>query len=967
MSDHEKIMLFKIASEINLGRDAVVQFLQQKGFVIENKPTALLSYDMVEAIYDKFKREKKAAEKQREKVEKLKASRKPADVKKPTSAESVKPTEHEELPFTEPVPEVQPEVIIQHEEPVAEPAPVIAEVIIETPPQPVVAESIEIAEPISIPEPVPVPEPPPSVEQPVPTVEDVVGAIKPEQLAEIIKERTVSLVHEVVTVIPEGTEEEDDEADDVIEKSADGTPLTTEESAQAKKNRKRKKRKKIIEVEYEIGQAPKLKGLTIVGKINLDAEKEERMRRAAARIKAAETPAEIAEKARIEKHKKKGPVKPIPKEVPKEKPLDKKKRKKKSVRDSISNEDVDRAIRATLSGGDTGAAARSKLKQRKRIEREEKETKLTEEKDREANILQLSEFVTTSDLAGLMNTSANEIILKCMSLGLMVSINQRLDKDTIVLIADDYGMEVEFLDEKAVQYIDDYEEDPADLKPRSPIVTIMGHVDHGKTSLLDFIRKANVVAGEAGGITQHIGAYRVLLHDNKSITFLDTPGHEAFTAMRARGALVTDIVVLVVAADDSVMPQTIEAISHAQAANVPIVVAINKIDKPDSKPDRIKQQLADHGVLIEEWGGKNQTVEISAKFGNNVDMLLEKILLEAEVLELKANPDRKARGTVIEAKMDKGLGNLSTIIVQKGTLRNGDSLVVGSVSGRVRAMFDERGNRVNEAGPSIPVRLIGLEGLPEAGDIFVVAGSEQEARAIATQRKQLRREQDFRQVRHLTLDDISKQISLGGIKDLNLIIKGDVSGSVEALSDSLQKLSRDEARVCILHKGVGSISESDVMLAMASGAVIIGFQVSMTNNARKLIDKEGVDVRLYSIIYDCINEIKLALEGLLSPDVQENVTATIEVRKVFKISKLGVIAGCYVLSGKINRNDRVRLLRDGIPVYNGTLNSLKRNKDDAKEVDTNFECGIMLNGYNDTEIGDIIEAYKIVEVKRTFA
>jgi len=957
MSDYEKIRLFKIASEINIGRDAIVQFLQQKGFNLENKPTALLTEDMVEAIYDKFKREKKAAEKQREKVEKLKALRKPIEIKK--SPEFEKEEEKpEELPFEDrkPVMPVETESLL--ESPVPE-----LEILEE--PLPEVIQKPEIISEIS-----------------EPVVTKPLEEVKPteiETLSEVIMEqKTITVPVESVIpqskIIEEVLKEIDEKLEDISELGTESLTIDGSEIAPAKKSKKRKKRKKVIEVEYEIGETPKLKGLTIVGKINLDAGKEIKLKLKDKKVKVLDNEEEDEEfigiKSKVSKLKKKSKVKGKAevKDVTKEKITDKKKRKKKSVREMITEEDVDKAIRETMSGmGESTGAARSRLRQRKRLEREEKEMKIAEEKEREANVLQLSEFVTTSDLAGLMNVNANEIILKCMGLGLMVSINQRLDKDTIIVIADDYGMQVEFLDEKAIQYIDDFDDPQECLKPRSPIVTIMGHVDHGKTSLLDFIRKANVVAGEAGGITQHIGAYRVALHNDKSITFLDTPGHEAFTAMRARGALVTDIVVLVVAADDSVMPQTIEAISHAQAANVPIIVAINKIDKPDSKPDRIKQQLADHGVLVEDWGGKNQSVEISAKFGQNVELLLEKILLEAEILELKANSERRARGSVIEAKMDKGLGNLSTIIVQKGTLKTGDSLVVGSVSGRVRAMFDERGNKLNTAGPSIPVRIIGLEGLPEAGDIFVVAGSEQEARAIASQRKQLRREQDFRQLKHVTLDDISKQISLGGIKELNLIIKGDVSGSVEALSDSLQKLSRDEVRVVILHKGVGSISESDVMLAVASGAVIIGFQVSMTNNARKLIDKEGVDVRLYSIIYDCINEVKLALEGLLSPDVKEDVTSTIEVRKVFKISKQGVIAGCYVTSGKVSRNDRVRVLRDGIPVYNGSIHSLKRNKDDVKDVETGYECGIMLSSFNEVEPGDIIEGYKIVETKRTFS
>ncbi len=634
----------------------------------------------------------------------------------------------------------------------------------------------------------------------------------------------------------------------------------------------------------------------------------------------------------------------------------------------ISQDDVNKAIKETLSEMDHSSSAvnRAKIKQRRKAEREEKVAKLQEETDKEANILELTEFVTTSDLANLMGIGVNEIIMKCMQLGLMVTINQRLDKDTIVLIAVDYGYEVKFHDEKSLQFVDENDDDEDDtLLPRSPIVTIMGHVDHGKTSLLDQIRSANVVAGEAGGITQHIGAYKVRLDDGRSVTFLDTPGHEAFTAMRARGAQVTDIVVLIVAADDSVMPQTIEAISHAKAAEVPIVVAINKIDKPDAQPDRIRQQLSDYGVLVEDWGGKYQVAEISAKHGKNIETLLEKLLLESEMLDLKANPDRLARGAVVEANMEKGLGATATIIVQKGTLRVGDPFVSGVYSGRVRALLDERGNKMEAAGPSDPVMVIGYDGLPEAGDSFITTKTDSEARNIANERKQLKREQELRQVRHVTLDEISAQISIGGVKDLNLVIKGDVSGSVEAISDSLLRLSTEEVRVNILHKGVGSITENDVMLSAASHAIIIGFNATSTGKARRIAETESVEIRNYNIIYDCINDVQMALEGLLSPDVHEEIVAEIEVRQTFKISKLGVIAGCYVQSGKIHRNDRVRILRDGFEVFKGTIHSLKREKDDVREVDQKYECGIQLYNFNDVQEGDIIQAFKEVEVKRT--
>ena len=563
-----------------------------------------------------------------------------------------------------------------------------------------------------------------------------------------------------------------------------------------------------------------------------------------------------------------------------------------------------------------------------------------------------------------MRVTVAEVIQKCMGLGIMVSINQRLEKDTIQLVADEFGFQVAFESEFTSDVLADIEDDEEMLRQRPPVVTIMGHVDHGKTSLLDYIRNANVVAGEAGGITQHIGAYEVTLADGKQITFLDTPGHEAFTAMRARGAQVTDIVVLVVAADDNVMPQTVEAISHAQAASVPIVIAINKIDKQEANVDRIKQQLAEKGVLVEEWGGKYQAVPISAKTGLNVDQLLERILLEAEVMDLKANPDRLARGVVVESELDKGKGIVATVLVQKGTLRIGDSFICGIWSGRARAMFDERVRRVEVAKPSQPVQLIGFDGIPQAGDDLVVLESEREAREISIKRQQLKREQDFRQRRTITLDDISKQIKEGQVKDLPIIVKGDVDGSVEALSDSLMKLSTGEVKVVVIHKGVGGISESDVLLAAASRAVIIGFHVRPNLNARRLSESEEVDIRLYNIIYDAINEVKSALEGMLAPSLTEQVLATVEVRDVFKISKVGTIAGCYVQDGKIVRNNKVRLVRDGLIVFDGTIASLKRFKEDVREVEQGFECGLGLEGFNDIKVGDTVEAYTIVETKR---
>jgi translation initiation factor IF-2 len=642
-----------------------------------------------------------------------------------------------------------------------------------------------------------------------------------------------------------------------------------------------------------------------------------------------------------------------------------KKKRKKGKREQVSADDVNRAIRRTLAGSDDSVAMRSKIRQKRRAERAEQEERDAELRELEDSILRVTEFITVAELANIMGVGTNEVIVKCMGLGLMVSINQRLEKDTITLIADDYGFSVEFEDAFAEEEFEDEEDDEDTLVARAPIVTVMGHVDHGKTSLLDYIRSASVVTGESGGITQHIGAYSVKMPDSRFITFLDTPGHQAFTAMRARGAQVTDLVVLVVAADDNVMPQTIEAISHARAAEVPMVVAINKIDKPEANPDRIRQQLADQNVLVEEWGGKFQSVEISAKKGLNMESLLEKILLEAELLNLRANPDRAARGTVVESKVDKGKGPVATIIVQKGTLKVGDPFICGVYAGRVRAMLDEKGERIEEAIPSTPVQLLGLDGVPQAGDGLTVMRSESEAKELANQRQQIKREQDFKQVRHVTLDDLAQSIQVGGTRELKIILKGDTDGSVEALADSLQKLATPEVSVSIIFRAVGAVSESDVMLAAASDAVIVAFHVRPPAQIAKLAENEGVEIRQYQIIYDCINDVKLALEGMLRPEVKEEVAGAAEIREVFRISKLGNIAGCYMLEGKINRNDTVRVIRDGFEVYtNGKLASLKRIKDDVREVDAGFECGIAIDGFNDIKVGDIIEAVRRTEVKR---
>ncbi len=647
-------------------------------------------------------------------------------------------------------------------------------------------------------------------------------------------------------------------------------------------------------------------------------------------------------------------------------------RQKKTVpgatppRTEMTEPQIQNQVRDTLSrlsGG--GKSKSSKFRKAKREAIAQRTEEELIRKAEQSSTLRLTEFVTVSELAQMMNRQPTEIIQACMSLGIFASINQRLDAETISVIAGEFGYAVEFVTSEVSEGITEEQDAPEDLRPRPPVVTVMGHVDHGKTSLLDFIRNANVVAGEAGGITQHIGAYSVQLPSARRITFLDTPGHEAFTAMRARGAQVTDAAIIVVAADDSVMPQTREAISHAQAAGVPMIFAINKVDKPDADPNRIREQLANMNILVEEWGGKFQSQEISAKKGLNIDGLLEKVLLETDILDLKANPSKNAVGTVIESALDKGRGYVATVLVQSGTLRIGDAILAGMTSGRVKAMFNERGLKVEEAGPSTPVSILGFEGAPNAGDKFLVMDDEREARNIAGKRQQLQREQSVRTKKHLTIEEIGRRIALGEFKELNLIVKGDVDGSVEALTDSLQKLSTEKIQVRIIHKGVGQISESDVLLASASDAIIIGFQVRPSASARKLAEKEEIQIKLYSIIYKAIEEVKEAMEGLLSAKIEEQITATVEIREVFRISKVGTVAGCYVTDGKITRQHKIRLIRDGIVIYSGNLGSLKRFKDDVKEVAKGFECGLNIDKYNDIKVGDIIEAYEEVEVKQT--
>lgn len=641
-------------------------------------------------------------------------------------------------------------------------------------------------------------------------------------------------------------------------------------------------------------------------------------------------------------------------------------RRSQLVKEEPSAEEVQKQVRETLEKlqGKSSKGKGAKYRRDKRDQHREQTEKDLQQQEAESKILKVTEFVTASEVATMMDVSVTQIISACMSLGMMVTMNQRLDAETLSIVADEFGYEVEFVTADIEESIQEVEDKPEDLLPRAPIVTVMGHVDHGKTSLLDYIREENVIAGESGGITQHIGAYGVQLENGQKIAFLDTPGHEAFTAMRARGAQVTDIAIIVAAADDDIMPQTKEAISHAQAAGVPIVFAINKIDKPDANPEKIKEGLAQMNLLVEDWGGKIQSHDISAKFGTGVKELLEKVLLEAELLELKANPKKPASGTVVEAFLDKGRGYVSTILVQAGTLRVGDYVLAGKNSGKVKAMHDERGHDVQEAGPSTPVSILGLDGAPQAGDKFNVFDDEREAKQIAAKRTQLQREQSVRTQRHITLDEIGRRIALGDFKELNVILKGDVDGSVEALTDSFQKLSTEEIQVNIIHKGVGAITESDVLLASASDAIIIGFNVRPMGNARQIADKEEIDIRMYSIIYDAINDLKDAMEGMLSPVFKEEITGSAEIRETFKISKIGTIAGCMVTDGKIYRNSGIRLIREGVVIYTGELASLKRFKDDVKEVSKGYDCGMQIKNYNDIFEGDVLEAFQEVAVKK---
>ncbi|HSG67632.1 MAG TPA: translation initiation factor IF-2, partial [Bacteroidales bacterium] len=929
--------LSKAAREFNVGIHTIVDFLAKKGIEVEEKPTTKLSPDAYELLLQEFSNEK-AVKEESKKMEidtSLHTSISIDDISKAKPKEDFEPEPDIIIKRTS-ISDIKPKEPVAKAEPKKEEKPPI----------------VEKAETVKEPE----------------KVEPKGSAIK---VLDKIDLDSINLKTRPTKKTKEEKDKEAEEKQKEVEKKAKAVKeKEAEEAAKAEEAKAAKEKEaeaKVIEETKEPEpekdnfiktRVDKLSGPKILDKIDL----QEFERKPVASSKDDKV-SQKKKRKRIEtpKHVSGGGKKGDDKRL-------KGRKKKDTPKPELSEEEIQKQIRETLarlapSGKSKGAKHRRQKRAAISQHFEEEQRKI----EAQQQVLKLTEFVTVNELASMMNVTATQVISACMTLGLFVSINQRLDAETLNLVAEEFGYDVEFVSVEVQEAIDSFEtaeDEEGELLPRSPIVTVMGHVDHGKTKLLDYIRKANVVAGEAGGITQHIGAYEVMLENGKSITFLDTPGHEAFTAMRARGAKVTDVAIIIIAADDDVMPQTKEAINHAQAAGVPIVFAINKIDKPNANPDKIKQQLSELNILVEDWGGKYQSQDISAKEGVNVIELLEKVLLEAEMLDLKANHTRSAVGTVIESSLDKGRGYVTNVLVQAGTLHVGDVVLSGAHYGKVKAMYNERNQLVKEAGPSSPVLLLGLNGAPQAGDGFNVLKDEREAKSIANKREQLQREQGLRTQKHITLDEIGRRIAIGDFKELNVIVKGDVDGSVEALSDSLLKLSTDEVQVNVILKGVGAVTETDVMLASASNAIIVGFQVRPQPSARKLAEQEQIDIRLYSIIYQAIEEIKAAIEGMLSPDIEEKITCNVEVREVFKITKVGTVAGCMVLDGKITRNTKVRLIRDGIVVYTGLLGSLKRFKDDAKEVSSGYECGLNIVNFNDIKVGDIIEGYEEVEVKR---
>ena len=1000
------IRLNKVTRDLNVGITTVVEFLQKKGYTIEASPNAKITEGQYAVLVKEFSTDKNLKiESEKFSQERQNKDRNKASISiegfesKKEKEEVVKTVIPEEArPKLKQVGKIDLDNLNKKTAPkVVEPA---AKVIEQTPKaEPVVEKVVERKEtpqpeketpkPVVVEEKKPEPAPQPA---PAPVLEE-----KKEPKIEKTEEKTPQ-VKEMEKETPEAAPVQEKEEDDVFKirptefKSKINVVgqidlAALNQSTRPKKKSKEEKRKEREEKDKQRQEQRKLMKDAIIKEIrkgddkisknsvNDDAAKKKKRNRinkervdinAAGTTNAGGASNNNQRNDNANRPNRNNNSKPNGNNNQGGGKFNKDRFKKPVVKAEVSDEDVAKQVKETLArltNKTKNKAAKYRKEKRENVQNRLMEQEEMEQED--SKILKLTEFVTANELASMMDIPVTQVIATCMSIGIMVSINQRLDAETINLVAEEFGYKTEYVSAEVAQAITEEEDNEEDLQPRAPIVTVMGHVDHGKTSLLDYIRKANVIAGEAGGITQHIGAYNVKLEDGRHITFLDTPGHEAFTAMRARGAKVTDIAIIIVAADDNVMPQTKEAINHAMAAGVPIVFAINKVDKPHANPDKIKEELAAMNFLVEEWGGKYQSQDISAKKGTGVHDLLEKVLLEAEMLDLKANPDRKATGSIIESSLDKGRGYVATMLVANGTLKMGDIVLAGTSYGKVKAMFNERNQRIKEAGPSEPVLILGLNGAPAAGDTFHVIDTEQEARDIANKREQLQREQGLRTQKLLTLDEVGRRLALGDFHELNVIVKGDVDGSVEALSDSLIKLSTEQVQVNVIHKGVGQISESDVTLAAASDAIIVGFQVRPSSSAGKLAEQEGVDIRKYSVIYDAIEEVKAAMEGMLAPTLKEQITATIEVREVFNITKVGLVAGAMVKTGKVKRSDKARLIRDGIVVFTGAINALKRFKDDVKEVGTNFECGISLTNCNDIKVGDIIEAYEEVEVKQT--
>jgi len=960
MTEAKALRLNKVAKELNVGIETIVEFLKKKKFEVDNNPNTKISGEMYNELLKEFSSDsnlKKKSDSININSEKTRSiTIDDINTTKSEQEESVIEEEPFNLKSTIQGPKVVGKIDLnpqppKKEEPVATPKPEPKE-IIEQKPEPV----IEKKEPELITTEIPKIDGP-KIQGKIDLDDKKKSKTKPkkeevvEVKQEVVEETTVVKENVVEEPVKEEVVEETIEIEDEIYrtevKKLDGPKIQGKIDLTQFNQKPTNKTKEQPHEKKKDDKNPKPVFSTTNEK---DKEDKKRKRKRINIAKVAANPAIINPPKKDDKNPKK----------------EFKKDKKKKHRNEIDEEEVELAIKSTISSMQSKSKSQSsKYRREKRDAISQRMQDELEQQEKEKNILKITEFVSVSELASLMNVPVNEVISTCMSLGLFVSINQRLDADTITVIADEFGFQTEFITvDVQTDYQDTQEDSLEDLVPRPPIVTVMGHVDHGKTKLLDYIRNTNVVAGEAGGITQHIGAYSVQLENGRQITFLDTPGHEAFTAMRARGAQVTDIAIIVIAADDGIKPQTKEAINHAQAAGVPMIFAINKIDKPEANPDRIREQLANMNLLVEEWGGKYQSQEIAAKQGLNVNLLLEKVLLEADLLDLKANPKRRASGVIIESSLDKGKGYVANVLVKTGTLHIGDILLAGTYYGRIKAMFNERNQKLTEAGPSTPVQVLGLNGAPQAGDKFNVLTSDQEAREIANKRAQIIREQGLRTQKHITLEEIGRRLQVGNFKELNIIIKGDVDGSIEALSDSLIKLSNEEIQVNVIHKAVGQISESDVMLATASEAIIIGFQVRPSSNARKLAEQEQIEIRLYSIIYDAIEEIKLAMEGMLSPVIKEEILGSAEVKETFKIGKVGTIAGCLVHEGKIIRSAKVRIIRDGIVVYSGELSSLKRFKDDAREVTAGLECGLSVDKFNDIKVGDIIECFSETETKK---